>query len=48
MSQQGADDWWQKLYGTPDPDPAPTPDPADTLESRFRSASSLTHRVPPQ
>ncbi|KMO95766.1 protein phosphatase 2C domain-containing protein [Streptomyces roseus] len=48
MSQQGADDWWQKLYGTPDPEPAPTPDPADTLESRFRSASSLTHRVPPQ
>ncbi|MFD7080937.1 protein phosphatase 2C domain-containing protein [Streptomyces sp. NPDC059918] len=52
MSQQGADDWWQKLYGTtdpdPDPDPAPTPDPADTLESRFHSASSLTHRVPPQ
>ncbi|MEU8838110.1 protein phosphatase 2C domain-containing protein [Streptomyces roseus] len=48
MSQQGADDWWQKLYGTPDPEPAPTPDPADTLESRFHSASSLTHRVPPQ
>ncbi|MEV6582904.1 protein phosphatase 2C domain-containing protein [Streptomyces sp. NPDC051582] len=48
MSQQGADDWWQKLYGTPDPDPAPTPDPGDTLESRFRSASSLTHRVPHQ
>ncbi|MFD7840846.1 protein phosphatase 2C domain-containing protein [Streptomyces sp. NPDC059761] len=48
MSQQGADDWWQKLYETPDPDPAPTPDPADTLDSRFHSASSVTTRVPPQ
>ncbi|WP_327134057.1 protein phosphatase 2C domain-containing protein [Streptomyces sp. NBC_01343] len=48
MSQQGADDWWQKLYETPDPDPAVTPDPADTLDTRFHSASSLTHRVPPQ
>ncbi|MGW8777748.1 protein phosphatase 2C domain-containing protein [Streptomyces sp. NPDC055796] len=48
MSQQGADDWWQKLYETPDPDPAATPDPADTLDSRFHSVSSLTTRVPPQ
>ncbi|MFI5668108.1 protein phosphatase 2C domain-containing protein [Streptomyces sp. NPDC051704] len=48
MSQQGADDWWQKLYETPDPDPAATPDPADTLDTRFHSASSLTHQVPSQ
>ncbi|GHE24669.1 hypothetical protein GCM10017778_00180 [Streptomyces vinaceus] len=54
MSQQGADDWWQKLYGTPGPgpadtaDPADTRDPADTLDSRFHSASSLTHRIPHQ
>ncbi|MFE2480897.1 protein phosphatase 2C domain-containing protein [Streptomyces sp. NPDC059389] len=48
MSQQGADDWWQKLYETPEPDPAATPDPADTLDTRFHSASSLTHQVPPQ
>ncbi|MFE2552832.1 protein phosphatase 2C domain-containing protein [Streptomyces sp. NPDC059355] len=48
MSQQGADDWWQKLYETPDPDPAATPDPADTLDTRFHSASSLTHQVPAQ
>ncbi|MEU7550945.1 protein phosphatase 2C domain-containing protein [Streptomyces sp. NPDC044571] len=40
MSQQGADDWWQKLYE--DPDAGPGPDPGDTLESRFHSASVLT------
>ncbi|MFB6811578.1 hypothetical protein ACFCWL_33355, partial [Streptomyces sp. NPDC056387] len=48
MSQRGADDWWQKLYGdpetepVPDPDADPDPDPGDTLESRFHSASSVT------
>ncbi|MFF1496890.1 protein phosphatase 2C domain-containing protein [Streptomyces sp. NPDC058304] len=40
MSQQGADDWWQKLYE--DPDAGPVPDPGDTLESRFHSASAVT------
>ncbi|MET9882932.1 protein phosphatase 2C domain-containing protein [Streptomyces sp. NPDC006430] len=40
MSQQGADDWWQKLYE--DPDGGTDPDPGDTLESRFHSASVLT------
>ncbi|MFF3862884.1 protein phosphatase 2C domain-containing protein [Streptomyces sp. NPDC002209] len=40
MSQQGADDWWQKLYE--DPDTGPAPDPGDTLESRFHSASAVT------
>ncbi|MET9962020.1 protein phosphatase 2C domain-containing protein [Streptomyces sp. NPDC006326] len=40
MSQQGADDWWQKLYE--DPDAGPGPDPGDTLESRFHSAAVLT------
>nr|WP_272261305.1 protein phosphatase 2C domain-containing protein [Streptomyces xanthophaeus] len=39
MSQQGADDWWQKLYE--DPDAGPEPDPGDTLDNRFRSASVL-------
>lgn len=39
MSQQGAQDWWQKLYE--DPDAGPAPDPGDTLEQRFRSASVL-------
>ncbi|MCX4528753.1 MULTISPECIES: protein phosphatase 2C domain-containing protein [unclassified Streptomyces] len=37
MSQQGADDWWQKLYE--DPDAGPEPDPGDTLDHRFRSAA---------
>ncbi|MBT2405079.1 MULTISPECIES: protein phosphatase 2C domain-containing protein [unclassified Streptomyces] len=37
MSQQGADDWWQKLYE--DPDAGPEPDPGDTLDNRFRSAA---------
>ncbi|MFK0252230.1 protein phosphatase 2C domain-containing protein [Streptomyces sp. NPDC090445] len=40
MSQQGADDWWQRLYE--DPDAGPAPDPGDTLESRYDSAASLT------
>ncbi|MEU4357416.1 protein phosphatase 2C domain-containing protein [Streptomyces virginiae] len=40
MSQQGADDWWQKLYE--DPDAGPAPDPGDTLDNRFRSAAGLT------
>ncbi|MEU9039994.1 protein phosphatase 2C domain-containing protein [Streptomyces sp. NPDC048352] len=39
MSQQGAEDWWQKLYG--DPDAGPGADPGDTLDQRFRSASVL-------
>ncbi|MER6213374.1 MULTISPECIES: protein phosphatase 2C domain-containing protein [unclassified Streptomyces] len=39
MSQQGAQDWWQKLYE--DPDAGPAPDPGDTLDQRFRSASVL-------
>ncbi|WP_189828846.1 protein phosphatase 2C domain-containing protein [Streptomyces subrutilus] len=48
MSQQGADDWWQKLYE--DPDAAAAPDPGDTLDHRFRSAAVLTTppTVPPQ
>ncbi|NXY97510.1 hypothetical protein HYE82_24670, partial [Streptomyces sp. BR123] len=45
MSQQGADDWWQKLYENPDAGPAP--DPGDTLESRYDSAASLTCPPPP-
>ncbi|MCX5611484.1 protein phosphatase 2C domain-containing protein [Streptomyces sp. NBC_00047] len=40
MSQQGADDWWQKLYE--DPEAGPAPDPGDTLDHRFRSAAGLT------
>ncbi|MGW9074241.1 protein phosphatase 2C domain-containing protein, partial [Streptomyces yangpuensis] len=40
MSQQGADDWWQKLYE--DPDAGPAPDPGDTLDNRFRSAAGVT------
>ncbi|WP_371676067.1 cell division protein [Streptomyces sp. NBC_01276] len=39
MSQQGAEDWWQKLYD--DPDAGPEPDPGDTLDQRFRSAATL-------
>lgn len=39
MSQQGAQDWWQKLYE--DPGAEPGPDPGDTLDQRFRSASVL-------
>ncbi|MCX5375144.1 protein phosphatase 2C domain-containing protein [Streptomyces sp. NBC_00091] len=47
MSQQGAEDWWQKLYE--DPDAGPGPDPGDTLDQRFRSASVLvTDPAPPQ
>ncbi|MFF9979510.1 protein phosphatase 2C domain-containing protein [Streptomyces erythrochromogenes] len=40
MSQQGADDWWQKLYE--DPEGGPAPDPGDTLDHRFRSAAGVT------
>ncbi|MFG2988564.1 protein phosphatase 2C domain-containing protein [Streptomyces sp. NPDC048257] len=40
MSQQGADDWWQKLYEGPDA--GPEPDPGDTLDNRFRSAAGVT------
>ncbi|MFD8883040.1 protein phosphatase 2C domain-containing protein [Streptomyces erythrochromogenes] len=40
MSQQGADDWWQKLYE--DPEAGPAPDPGDTLDNRFRSAAGVT------
>ncbi|MDX3535847.1 cell division protein, partial [Streptomyces sp. MB09-01] len=40
MSQQGADDWWQKLYE--DPDAGPEADPGDTLDHRFRSAAGVT------
>lgn len=39
MSQQGAEDWWQKLYD--DPEAGPEPDPGDTLDQRFRSAATL-------
>ncbi|MFF4583466.1 protein phosphatase 2C domain-containing protein [Streptomyces sp. NPDC001373] len=39
MSQQGAQDWWQKLYE--DPDAGTGPDPGDTLDQRFRSASVM-------
>ncbi|MFF5707015.1 protein phosphatase 2C domain-containing protein [Streptomyces sp. NPDC012794] len=39
MSQQGAEDWWQKLYE--DPEEGPAPDPGETLDQRFRSASVL-------
>ncbi|MFD7028759.1 protein phosphatase 2C domain-containing protein [Streptomyces sp. NPDC059917] len=58
MSQQGdADDWWQKLYEDPaGPEPGsggpgcgPVPaDPADTLDSRFSSASVLVRDVEPE
>ncbi|MEV7559149.1 hypothetical protein AB0O33_16050, partial [Streptomyces sp. NPDC089795] len=40
MSQQGADDWWQKLYEGPDA--GAEPDPGDTLDNRFRSAAGVT------
>ncbi|MFE5557946.1 protein phosphatase 2C domain-containing protein [Streptomyces sp. NPDC056544] len=40
MSQQGADDWWQKLYEGPDA--GAEPDPGDTLDKRFRSAAGVT------
>ncbi|MFJ7591889.1 protein phosphatase 2C domain-containing protein [Streptomyces sp. NPDC097617] len=40
MSQQGADDWWQKLYEGPDA--GAEPDPGDTLDHRFRSAAGVT------
>ncbi|MGW6980173.1 protein phosphatase 2C domain-containing protein [Streptomyces sp. NPDC054932] len=40
MSQQGADDWWQKLYEGPDA--GPEPDPGDTLDNRFHSAAGVT------
>ncbi|MFE1788262.1 hypothetical protein ACFW7J_07670 [Streptomyces sp. NPDC059525] len=39
MSQQGAQDWWQKLYE--DPESGPGPDPGDTLDQRFSPASVL-------
>ncbi|MGW0391458.1 protein phosphatase 2C domain-containing protein [Streptomyces sp. NPDC003042] len=39
MSQQGAQDWWQKLYE--DPDAGSDPDPADTLDQRFRTAAGV-------
>ncbi|WP_285529607.1 protein phosphatase 2C domain-containing protein [Streptomyces lavendulae] len=39
MSQQGAEDWWQKLYD--DADAGGEPDPGDTLDQRFRSAATL-------
>ncbi|MEU7508465.1 protein phosphatase 2C domain-containing protein [Streptomyces lavendulae] len=39
MSQQGAEDWWQKLYD--DADAGSEPDPGDTLDQRFRSAATL-------
>ncbi|MFD9356180.1 protein phosphatase 2C domain-containing protein [Streptomyces sp. NPDC060031] len=51
MSQQGADDWWQKLYE--DPDPGVEPDhgegagDGDTLDHRFRSAAVLVTDPPP-
>ncbi|MFJ7204424.1 protein phosphatase 2C domain-containing protein [Streptomyces sp. NPDC098789] len=58
MSQQGdADDWWQKLYEDPaGPEPGPggpgsgpvPADPADTLDSRFSSASVLVREVEPE
>ncbi|MFG2714410.1 protein phosphatase 2C domain-containing protein [Streptomyces goshikiensis] len=44
MSQQGADDWWQKLYE--DPDAGPEPDPGDTLDHRFRSAAVVVTDPP--
>ncbi|MFD4130808.1 protein phosphatase 2C domain-containing protein [Streptomyces goshikiensis] len=45
MSQQGADDWWQKLYE--DPDAGPEADPGDTLDHRFRSAAVVVTDSPP-
>ncbi|MGW0898935.1 protein phosphatase 2C domain-containing protein, partial [Streptomyces goshikiensis] len=45
MSQQGADDWWQKLYE--DPDAGPEADPGDTLDHRFRSAAVVVTDPPP-
>lgn len=45
MSQQGADDWWQKLYD--DPDAGPETDPGDTLDNRFSSAAGLTTEPAP-
>lgn len=45
MSQQGAEDWWQKLYE--DPDAVPEPDPGDTLDQRYHSASVLVTDPPP-
>ncbi|MFE3610226.1 protein phosphatase 2C domain-containing protein [Streptomyces goshikiensis] len=45
MSQQGAEDWWQKLYE--DPEAGPEPDPGDTLDHRFRSAAVVVTDAPP-
>ncbi|WKD31853.1 protein phosphatase 2C domain-containing protein [Streptomyces xanthophaeus] len=45
MSQQGADDWWQKLYEGPDA--GAEPDPGDTLDNRFRSAAGVTTEPAP-
>ncbi|MFJ9645828.1 protein phosphatase 2C domain-containing protein [Streptomyces sp. NPDC101206] len=45
MSQQGADDWWQRLYE--DAGAGPDPDPGDTLESRYDSAASVTAPLSP-
>ncbi len=45
MSQQGADDWWQKLYEGPDA--GAEPDPGDTLDNRFRSAAGVTKEPAP-
>ncbi|MFI8342822.1 hypothetical protein ACIF8W_22590, partial [Streptomyces sp. NPDC085639] len=45
MSQQGADDWWQKLYEGPDA--GAVPDPGDTLDNRFRSAAGVTTEPAP-
>lgn len=45
MSQQGADDWWQKLYE--DPDAGREPDPGDTLDNRFRSAAVVVTEPAP-
>lgn len=39
MSQQGEDDWWDRLYEASALDTGPTARPGDTLDARFESVS---------
>lgn len=41
MTQQGDDNWWDKLYDESEPDTAPAAT-ADTLDDHFTTASRAT------